>query len=79
MNYPSSVQMWVSNDIASKVCDLLIAETKGLYTLARKTSGSGHQTPNIPDSMVREWAGTSAENLRKMMLQYWREMGLFPE
>jgi hypothetical protein len=79
---PSVRQTAYTDEVAKRVTTLLANTLETIQNAVQReiTGGEGSsQLPIIPTSMVYEWAGTAGENLRKLTLQYFREIGVFPE
>jgi hypothetical protein len=80
--FPSGFQVMYTEHLASELATDLFISAKQQQHISRQyvTGNQGNsQLPPVPDSMLNEWAGTAAENLRKQILNYYREIGEFPE
>jgi hypothetical protein len=80
--YPSVRQIQYTDELASSICvDMTIMYRETHKKTKSRITGNGptNQLEMIPDSMVNEWASTAAENLRKRILAYYMETGLWPE
>jgi hypothetical protein len=76
---PSTFQEVFSRDVAERMNDLLRDTAEKMISERTHMLGNPGGLATLPPSMRALWAAESAERLRKMMLDYWRESGLFPE
>ncbi len=79
-NLPSSLQVAYAEELSTRVNEYLIGfVVEQQKQLKRDMAPTSSQVPPIPASALYAWSGEAAEKLRRLVLAYYKETGLYPD